>query len=67
MHKFIVRGVLAVAFLGMSLVGSGLQGVSIQGHELLGSSNSAMAMMKSDPHAPVCRWVLGDVICSEAF
>lgn len=67
MRKVIARGIFAVAFLGMSLLGTGLQGVSIQGHEVLGSSNSAMAMKKSDPNAPVCRWVLGDVICLEAF
>lgn len=50
MRKFVFRGVFAVAFLGMSLVGTGLQGVSIQGHEMLGASHSALAYMRPDPN-----------------
>jgi len=61
MKKAIVRGIFAVAFTALSL--TGLLGVSVHGHELLGQSNSAMAMPKADPNAPKCHWVLGDIIC----
>lgn len=47
MKKAIIRGIFAVAFTGLSL--TGLLGVSIHGHDLLGQDNSAMAMMKQDP------------------
>lgn len=61
MKKVIVRGIFAVAFFGLSM--TGFQGISIHGHELLGESNSAMAMMKADGRPKPCRPDIGDYQC----
>ncbi len=60
MKKALVRGIFAVAFIGLSL--TGLLGVSIHGHDMLGQDNSATAMMKQDPGP--CPVGYDDKICS---
>lgn len=54
MHKVVSRGILAVAFLGLSLASSGLQGISIQSFEPFGGAHTAEARMKADPTPKHC-------------